>query len=442
MRQDLDEHERPVSRLGAVGSLYELTAPPAPAIPDLTEDLDLDVAVVGAGYTGLSTALHLASSGARICVLDAVALGWGGSGRNGGQVIPGLKYDPDDLVALLRRTPYAEKAERLVEVIGTAADNVFDLVKVHGIECEASRAGWIQPAYTPKMMKSVAARASQWSRRGAPVELLDAGQVTKRLGSAAFIGGWVDRRAGSVQPLGFTFGLARAALARGVSIYGNARVVSMNRIEGRWHLRTATGQRVRAERVVIGTNGYTDQLWPRLRETVIAANSMILATEPLPALLTPEILPGGEAASDARRLLLYFRRDAAGRFLIGGRGPFNDPQTPADYEHLDRAARILYPQLGDIPFVYRWAGRVAITRDFLPHVHEPAPGVTIAIGYNGRGVAMATTMGIHLSRRLSGAPDSEFPFPVSDIRRIPLHWMQRLYIEAGVLAYGVLDRFS
>ena len=357
-------------------------------------------------------------------------------------MIPGLKYDPDDLVALLRRTPYAEKAERLVEVIGTAADNVFDLVKVHGIECEASRAGWIQPAYTPKMMKRVAARASQWSRRGAPVELLDAGQVTKRLGSAAFIGGWVDRRAGSVQPLGFTFGLARAALARGVSIYGNARVVSMNRIEGRWHLRTATGQRVRAERVVIGTNGYTDQLWPRLRETVIAANSMILATEPLPALLTPEILPGGEAASDARRLLLYFRRDAAGRFLIGGRGPFNDPQTPADYEHLDRAARILYPQLGDIPFVYRWAGRVAITRDFLPHVHEPAPGVTIAIGYNGRGVAMATTMGIHLSRRLSGAPDSEFPFPVSDIRRIPLHWMQRLYIEAGVLAYSVLDRFS
>ena len=127
---------------------------------------------------------------------------------------------------------------------------------------------------------------------------------------------------------------------------------------------------------------------------------------------------------------------------MGGRGPFSEPRGPQDFAHLERSVALLFPQLAGVEYEYRWSGRVAITRDFLPHVHEPAPGLSIALGYNGRGIAMATTMGQRLAQRLIGPAGTAFPFPVSTIAPIPLHGLQRFYIAAGVAWYSVLDRFS
>lgn len=194
--------------------------------------------------------------------------------------------------------------------------------------------------------------------------------------------------------------------------------------------------------MVLATNGYTDALWPHLRQSVIAANSFIVATRPLPPQLGEHILAGGEVASDSRRLLLYYRRDAQGRLLMGGRGPFGEPRGPEDFAHLERSIALLFPQLATIGIDYRWSGRVAITRDFLPHVHEPAPGLTVALGYNGRGIAMASTMGRCLAQRLCDPDGAVFPFPLSTISPIPLHGLQRFYIAAGVAWYSILDRFS
>lgn len=419
-------------------SLWEATGGDPLKTPPLQASARYDVAIVGAGYTGLSTALHLAEAGVSVCVLDAHAPGWGASGRNGGQVIPGLKYDPDQLRVMFG----SAVADPLIAAIGSAADTVFDLIGRHGIDCEAQRGGWIQPTHSSKVMRALEARARQWMAEGAPARLMDGAEVTRRIGTGAYVGGWKDERAGSLHPLKYCRGLAQAAQRLGVVIHGGTPVARLERREGGWRLHAAQGPHIDADRVVLATNGYTDDLWPHLRQSVIAANSFIVATRPLPPELGASILPGGEVTSDSRRLLLYYRRDAQGRLLMGGRGPFREPCGPADFAHLERSVALLFPQLAGVEFEYRWSGRVAITRDFLPHVHEPVAGLSIALGYNGRGIAMTSTMGRCLAQRLTGQAGTVFPFPVSTIQPIPLHGLQRFYIAAGVAWYSVLDRFS
>lgn len=417
-------------------SLWSATAIQGHEVLPLMEDKHVDVAVVGAGYTGLVTALHLAVGGARVCVLDAGEPGWGASGRNGGQVIPGLKYDPDELQKMFG----GEQAETLIRVAEKAADEVFDLVKRYNIDCDAMQNGWIQPAASPAALRAIERRAKQWQHRGVPIELLDRARTTQRIGSPDYLGAWVDPRAGSLQPLSYVRGIARAAITEGAEVFSDSRVAKLERDTAGWCLTTTRGNRVKAERVVLATNGYTDNLWPGLRQTVLAANSFIVATEPLSKSLADTVLPGGEVCSDARRLLLYFKKDAQGRVLVGGRGPFAEPSSQGDWSHLERSLSGIFPQLAGVPFEYRWSGRVALTQDFLPHVHEPEPGLSIVLGYNGRGIAMSTTLGRHLALRILGETRG-FPFPVTHIRRIPFHNLQRFYLGAGIAWYRLLDAF-
>lgn len=418
-------------------SLWAATAPPAPPTPPLEESITTDVAIVGGGFTGLSTALHLAEAGVRACVVEASEPGWGASGCNGGQVNPTLKHDPDELLRLLG----AKQGEPLIEAMNRSGDVVFGLIERYGIDCQPVRRGWLQVAHSPQAVSGLHARAEQWRQRGVKTELLDRAEVARRVGSDAFAGGWLDPRAGGIQPLGFTRGLARAAISLGARVHGHTLATGLQRVNGRWNLHTAGGATVNAERVLLATNGYTGDLWPRLEQTMLAANSFMVATEPLNGAAAHGILPGGETSSNTQRLLLYFRRDAQGRLLMGGRGHFADPTGPGDFRHLERSVELLFPRLGPVKYEYRWAGRVAITRDFMPHVHEPAPGLTMALGYNGRGIATATAMGKHLAARMTGSTEP-FPFPITPIRPIPLHGLQRLYVAAGVAWYTLLDRIA
>ncbi|UMZ09741.1 FAD-binding oxidoreductase [Pseudomonas sp. MPFS] len=415
-------------------SLWAATAVPAEHTPALAEDSEVDVAIVGAGYTGLVTALRLAQAGARVCVLDAGEPGWGASGRNGGQVIPGLKFDPEQLLAKFGPV----QGEALIDAVGSAADEVFELIKEHDIRCDATRKGWIQPAVSGAAMLTLEQRAEQWRQRGVAVELLDKAAVSRRIGSQQYLGGWVDPRAGSLHPMNYARGLARVALGLGVSIHGQSPVRQLRRQGGQWVLHTGQGARVHASRVLLATNGYTDDLWPGLRQTVIAANSLLIATQPLAEELQRSILPGGEVCSDARRLLLYFKKDAQGRLLLGGRGPFSEPGRDADWSHLERSLLSLFPQLVGTPIEYRWSGRVALTPSFLPQLHEPEPGLSILLGYNGRGIALSTLLGKQLAACLGGSSQA-FLFPVTPIRPIPLHGLQRLYLGAGIAWYRLLD---
>lgn len=418
-------------------SLWHATATPVDTSPALTEPVTTDVLVIGAGFTGLSTALHLAELGVQTCVVEASQPGWGASGRNGGQVIPGLKYDPQELIS--RFGP--ERGQALVDFAGSAADVVFDLIERHGIACDPVRKGWIQTAHSDAMLKSVETRARQWMDQGAPVELLDSAEVSRRLGTSGFRGGWIDYRAGSVQPLSYARGLLTACRRAGVAVYGDSAATTLKREGNCWQVSLATGATVRASRVVVATNGYTDKLWPGLKQTVLPAQSFLVATAPLPASVGDAILPNGEVSSDSRRLLVYFRRDAQGRFVLGGRGPFHDPSSATDWKHVEHAMCLMFPQLKGVPIDYRWAGRVAVTADFLPHLHEPEPGIVMALGYNGRGVAMATAMGRALARYLTGN-DNALPLPFTPIKPIPFHGLQRFYMAAGVAWYRFLDSLS
>jgi glycine/D-amino acid oxidase-like deaminating enzyme len=418
-------------------SLWAATAPAAPPVAPLLESIDTDVLVIGGGYTGLSTALHLTDHGTRVTVLEANEPGWGASGRNGGQVNPTLKHDPDDLVRMLG----AERAEPLIDAVSSSADLVFGLIDRHAIDCQPVRAGWLQLSYAEKSVAAMHARARQWERRGVRVELLDRSAVARRVGTEAFAGGWLDGRAGAIQPLAYARGLVRAAQMAGAAVHARTIVTQLERQGGRWVATTSTGKEVRAERVVIATNGYTGSLWPGLAQTVLSANSFIVATRPLTATAAKDILARGETASTSQRLLLYFRKDAAGRLLMGGRGFFTEPRGPRDFAHLERSLELLFPQLGRLDYEYRWSGRIAITRDFMPHIHEPAPGVTMALGCNGRGIALCTSLGQHIAARLAGSSDA-FPYPESPMTPIPLHGLQRFYIAAGVAWYSLLDKLG
>lgn len=418
-------------------SLWAATAPPAPSTPPLRDSRTVDVLVIGGGYTGLSTALHLAEAGAQVCVVEANEPGWGASGRNGGQVNPTLKHDPDELVRMLG----GERAEPLIDAVSRSADLVFDLIARHRIDCQPVRSGWLQLSYSPKAVPAMHARARQWERRGAPVEMLGQAEVARRVGTRAFAGGWLDGRAGAIQPLAYARGLVRAAQQAGAAIHGSSGVTALARQGAKWVANLATGAAVTADRVVIATNGYTGSLWPGLQQTLLSANSFIVATRPLEGENAQAILARGETASTSQRLLLYFRKDHAGRLLMGGRGFFADPRQPQDFAHLERSLALLFPQLGPLEYEYRWAGRIAVTRDFMPHIHEPAQGVTIAVGCNGRGIALCTSFGKHLAARLTSNGEP-FPYPLSPLAPIPLHGLQRFYIAAGVAWYSLLDKFG
>lgn len=397
-------------------SAWTAAAEPLPETRPLEGDRRADVVVIGAGYTGLSAALHTAERGAEVVVLDAAEPGWGASGRNGGQIIPGLKYDPDEL----ERRFGEETGRRMWAIAGGAADVVFELVARHKIACHAERCGWIAAAPHAAALGSLGSRTEQWQRRGAPVELLDATRIAELTGTTGYAGGMLDRRAGALQPLAFVRGLARAAQQAGAAIHGGSLVRGLQVAPGGWRVDTQAGS-VTVRSVILATNAYTDDLWPGLRRTVLPVQSYQVATRPLPEDVRRQVLPGGQVVSDLRRILFYFRLDPEGRLLMGGRGPLDDRGDPALFGRLEAAARRLFPRIGATPWEHRWSGRVALTADHLPHLHEPRPGVLIGLGYNGRGVAMATVMGKLLADRALGASPAEIGWPVTPVAPIPLH---------------------
>ncbi|WP_022729361.1 NAD(P)/FAD-dependent oxidoreductase [Fodinicurvata sediminis] len=425
------DSERPV----LANSTWTATSNPTPDTPPLSEDLQCDVTVVGGGFTGLSTAIHLAEKGVSVTVLEAEHPGWGASGRNGGQVIPGLKEDPDTIEALFGR----EMGGRMVQLAGRAPDLVFDLIEKYGIECGAVREGWIQSAHNSDAIKACQERAEQWQRRGADIEPLSKQLVYELLGSEAYHGGLIDRRGGGVHPLNYTLGLARAAISQGVRLFGQSRVISLDRQSDGFLIRTSLGS-VRSGKVVLATNAYTPALTGRLRRSVVPACSVQVATAPLSENVRRSILPYGQVASDTRKLLVYYRLDQDGRFLIGGRGAYGDGGIKAQMARLRNRACHLYPQLGEPEWEHQWGGFVAMTKDHFPHLHEIEPGLIAGLGFNGRGVAMATAMGRVLADKASGTANEDLNFPITPVRTIPFYFLRKPAVSALAAWYALVDR--
>ncbi len=409
-------------------SLWDATAiPQVPGVP-LAGSVRADVVVIGAGFTGLSAALHLAERGTSVRVLDAGDAGSGTSGRAGGQVIAGYHRDPD----VLRAVHGDDIGERMTRFGGGAPDLVFALIKRHSIDCRPLRAGWIQAAFGESELPTLHRRAEMWARLGAPVECLDRAAIAALLGTGEYAGGWLDKRGGTVQPLSYARGLAHAAAAAGAALHYRTKALRLRRKRRQWKVETA-GAAVVADAVLICTNAHTGGLWPRLRGTIMPAHSVQIATAPLSAAARRTVLPGGHCCADTRVLLRYFRLDEAGRLVIGGPGPLWRPRgiRAWSFSALARSIRRLFPQIESPRFEFHWYGRGALTWDMPPHLYEPAPGLLAALGYNGRGIAMGTALGALLARRLHGEPPASLPFPVSRLSALPLGPLRGVY--AGVL---------
>ncbi len=425
---------QPLSDQAAPPEVYQQAAPPAPATTRLTESRHVATVVIGAGFTGLSTALHLAEAGVDVTVLEAKQIGWGASGRAFGQVVPYLKPGH---AAILRHYG-AARGQRIVDAVGQGPSLVFDLIARHGIECWAVQSGLIFAAHSPAGRRDLEARTSYWQQRGAAVEMRSDTAAAELVGSRLYQAVSLDRRGGNLNPFAYTRGLAHAALRAGANIHTDTPVGAIRRDGARWRVEAGT-QALTAESVVIATNAYTGALWPGLRESVLPMRGHGFVSEPLSDNLSRSILPERQSLTDTRHLFSGVRILPDGRLHASAHGPIFGPERPADLRRVDARIRRMFPQLGEVKWHQGWSGWVAMTMDHFPRMHELAPGVFAGLGYNGRGIAAATMMGRDLAALVRGARDDATVFPLRPLRPMPWRRSAPALVHALIQAYRLHD---
>ncbi|MBV8449883.1 MAG: FAD-binding oxidoreductase [Hyphomicrobiales bacterium] len=407
--------------------LWELSAPPPPQTTQLTEELSCDVVVIGAGYTGLSAALHLAKSGKKVVVLEAHEIGFGASGRNSGLVNAGMWMMPDDLVATLG--PIYGK--RLISLLGEAPKDVFALAARYGMDCEADHRGTYHLAVGESGLSQLRERVSQWQRLGAKIELLDANETAKRTGAIGYKGSIYDTRAGTIQPLAYARGLARAALGEGARIFTDSPVASFERVGAEWSVKTELGK-VRATWLVVATDAYSLGPAAPIRNEEVLLPYFQISTHKLSDNVRKTILPNGGGTWDTKTVLSGFRLDKAGRLIVGSVGALESTGLRIHRAWARRYIRRIFPQLDEIEFETEWYGKIGMTSDHLPRLHIFGPNSVGISGYNGRGIAPGTVMGREIANLITGKVDLDgMPLPVSKVSVPAFRAAKEKYYEIG-----------
>jgi glycine/D-amino acid oxidase-like deaminating enzyme len=404
-------------------SLWDGTADEPDHEAPLPGDATPDVAIVGGGYTGLSTALHAAERGLDCLVLEAQRIGHGGSGRNAGLVNAGVWHPP----AAVRTALGSTYGPRFIERFGSAPEYVFGLIERHQIRCEPARNGTIHAAHAPSGLKGLQGRHDEWKRLGAPVEMLSAGEVAERTGTHALRGRPPRPAGGHGEPDGLRPRPRAGRARRGrADRHGRARDGPPAR-RRRWVVETDRGT-VRARAVVLGTNAYTDDLWPGLRQGFTLIDYFQFATEPLGA-AGAGILPGRHGLWDTAPVMTSLRKDLAGRLVVGSMGRvMGDATSGLSRRWAEKRLRQLFPDLGPVAFEEAWHGQIALTPDHLPRIHRLAENLWTPIGYNGRGITTGTVFGKAMADLLSGMDPAELPLPVSAPRAVAATGLRaRLY---------------
>lgn len=409
-----------------------------PELTPLAGDAEADVAIIGAGFTGLSTALHLQGKGKSIAILEAVAPGYGASGRNNGQVIPTLsRLDPDDLVA-----KHGEAGDRFADLVRDSASLLFDLVREHRFEAEAEQTGWVQPAHSPGRIRVSERRHRQWARRGAPVRLLSKSELADLLGTEFWHGGFMNPTGGHINPLALVREMARHVIERGGAIHAPNIAESCRREGDFWVVSTARG-RLRARALMLASNAYSGEFAPALRPDLareaVPVLSWQMATQPIDEALRARIIPHRQAISDTHGDLHFMRYDARNQLVTGGA-----LIIPADGPARLRrsiAARLrrIFPEIGVLRFEHVWNGYIGMTVDHCPRLHRLGPDAWGWTGCNGRGVALSVALGREFAAAICGAPISDLALPLTPVKPLAFHGLIRRLAPLALIEYRRRD---
>lgn len=389
--------------MSAANSYYEASSHPAPTRPELTGTLDCDVCVVGAGIAGCSAALHLAERGYRVTLLEAERVGWGASGRNGGQALPGVAAERARLRALIG--PAAARAIWDISVEGLRL--VRELIARHHIECD-----WVdghmltalKPRHERELLTEIEELRSQYGYES--VRYMARDEVRSLIQSERYSAASYDSNAGHLHPLNYTLGLAAAAERAGVRIFESTRALALSPATPASPalIRTSLGS-VRSRFTVLCGNVYLGNLVPALRSKIIGVSTYIVATEPLEEERARRLIANDAAVSDLNWVLDYFRLSADHRLLFGGRVNYSDLASfDAPGATRKRMLRV-FPQLADLQIQYSWGGYVDITVNRAPHFGRLAPEVYFLQGFSGQGLALAGIAGKLVAEAVAGTAE-------------------------------------
>jgi sarcosine oxidase len=406
-----------------------------PQLTALQGDHQTDVAIIGGGYTGLSAALHLAKAGRECVVLEAEDIGYGGAGRNVGLVNAGLWLMPEELLKLAG----AEYGEKLLTVLGNSPDLVYRLIEEHQIECEPLRNATLHCADSKAGLKALQQREAQWQQRGAPVRLLDPDETAARTGSQSFCGALMDERAGTIQPLSYAYGLANIALERGACLFRNTPVTAHTKDGQKYKLTTPQGT-LTANAVIIAVHAYPGFAFQSIRKSMIWMNFFQFATPPLTGAADATVLPEHQGAWDTNLILSSYRRDAAGRLIVGSVGTINDFAYSLHEAWVRRTIRKTFPQVGEVPLEYGWHGTFAMNGNHIPRLHLLDDKMVMITSYNGRGIGPGTLFGKLLAEYVMDGDSEKIPLPVLKPQALWTRVFWELFYETGARLYHFIQR--
>ena len=377
---------------------------PRPADPAVVTELpgQVDVAIVGSGYTGLNAARVLAYAGHSVAVFDSQIIGWGGSSRNGGMATPGLKQD----IMAIHKKYGEEYAREFWKASVDAIDLLENVIVEEDINCDWYRSGHVSLAYKQSHFDGLV-KYGEWIEKqfGHPKKVIQKSELKSEIGTDAYFGGLSDETSGGIQPAKYVFGLAKAVADKGVRLYENTRVKQVSKHSSGFRLETSKGV-LSASEVIIATNGYTDRMIKELKPKVFPVGSYIIVTEPLSEDMQKRLSPKRRMYYDSKNFLNYFRLTPNGRMLWGGR---NNLSTTLDLnESADQLKKQLYrvfPELTSIPITHTWSGKLGITFDLMPHIGRTKNGIHYVFGYGGHGLSIATYLGTEIGMMLTGEKD-------------------------------------
>jgi glycine/D-amino acid oxidase-like deaminating enzyme len=390
---------------------YWLTTADFPKIETLPLPDRVDVAVIGAGFTGLSAARTLAQRGAKVAVFESETVGWGASSRNGGMVLTGMKLGVNQLISMYGR----DLTRRMYASSLATVDCVEQLVREEAIDCDFSRCGHLEVACKQKHFDDYARQVNVIAREfNHQLRVVQRNELSAEIGSNIYYGGMVDEVSAGLNPARYVAGLGRAATKAGAEILEHTRVEGMQREsrqgESGWKITTSRGP-LWAREVFVATSGYTSKATPALQKKLIPIGSFIITTEVLPEALAHELSPRNRMIYDSKNYLYYYRLTPDRRMLFGGRAAFfpeNDQTIRRSAEILRRGMIDVYPQLADAKIEYVWGGTLDFAFDIMPHAGQ-LDGMYYAVGYAGHGVAMATYQGQKMAELIAGdRPDNPF----------------------------------